>query len=431
MNPFQPFYNMKIGVVDLSASSADVIPLVQEQVSRYLGGAAMNSAILEGYQDNALVFGTGPLTGSFAPASSLMTASFASPIFKRLCHIPFMLRTGPDMKFSGIDFLAVKGTAPEQSILHVNHGKIRILPAGNLQHMPVPEVIRKLKKASPPSQSFMITGPAADRGIPYASVSIGQNGSLDKAGLASRMAAKNLKGIMLGGMGGIPFHRDNPHQGKELEKIISTGKNFKHRGFFSVLKMLEGGKGAGKFLKTSRKKDMACYHCPSPCMTHVRYSWQDPRNKEMQNSEDGLLLLDHTGCASLAKKVGKHLLPVLQACMHNGLDPVGVAEMLPEGGTLLNYLNTIDKIMSDNPSGMTGLLGTYDVFGGGIPPILKGDLWEKRVGLAMILGVCPTFLLRFPQITDAVLLSFISTREDDLKTMREGLSSAIDSLFTV
>ncbi len=27
MNPFQPFYNMKIGVVDLSASRAEVIPL--------------------------------------------------------------------------------------------------------------------------------------------------------------------------------------------------------------------------------------------------------------------------------------------------------------------------------------------------------------------------------------------------------------------
>ena len=431
MNPFQPFYNMKIGVVDLSASSADVIPLVQEQVSRYLGGAAMNSAILKGCQDDALVFSTGPLTGSFAPASSLMTASFASPIFKRLCHVPFMLRTGPDMKFSGVDYLVVKGTAPEQSILHVNHGKIRILPAGNLQHMPVPDVIRKLEKAFPPFQSFIITGPAVDRGISYASVSIGPNGSLDKAGLASLMAAKNLKGIMFGGTDGLPFNRDNPHQGKELEKIISTDKNFKHRGFYSVLKKLEGGKDAGKFLKASRKKDMACYHCPSPCMTHVRYSWHDPRNKEMQNSEDGLLLLDHTGYVTLAKKVGKNILPALLSCLQYGIDPAGVADRLSEGRTLRECLNTIDKIVSDNPSGMTEVLETYDVFGGGIPPILKGDLWEKRVGLAMVLGVCPIFLLRFPQITDAALLSFISTREDDLKTMREGLSSAIDSLLTV
>ena len=69
MNPFQTFYNMKMGVVDLSVSKAEVIPLDQEQVIRYLGGAAMNSAILEGYESDALVVGTGPLTGSFALVS--------------------------------------------------------------------------------------------------------------------------------------------------------------------------------------------------------------------------------------------------------------------------------------------------------------------------------------------------------------------------
>jgi aldehyde:ferredoxin oxidoreductase len=430
MNPFQPFYNMKMGVVDLSASSAEVIPLDQEQVSRYLGGAAMNSAILEGYQTDALVFGTGPLTGSFAPASSLMIASFASPIFKRLCHIPLMLRTGPDMKFSGVDYLVVKGTAPEQSILHVNHGKIRILPAGNLQHLPVPEAMRELKKTFPAFQSVIITGPAADRGVSYASVSIGINGSLDKAGLATRMAAKNLKGIMLGGTDGLPFNRDNPAQGKELEKIISKEKNFKHRGFYSVLKMLEGGKDAGQFLKAERKKDMACYHCPSPCMTHVRYSWRDPGKKEVKKSEEGLLLLDHTGCIALAKKAGKNILPVLRACLRNGLDPAAVAEMLPQGQTLPDYLNAIDKIVSDNPPRMTDPSEAQRLFGGGVPPILTGDLLEKRVALAMVLGVCPVILLRFPQITDAALLSFISAREDVLKTLQDGLSSAISSLIS-
>jgi aldehyde:ferredoxin oxidoreductase len=420
MNPLQPFYNMKIGVVDLSASSAEVIPLSEEQVGMYLGGAAMNSAILAGYETGSMVFGTGPLTGSFAPASPLMIASFASPTFKRICHVPLMLRTGPDMKFSGIDSLVVKGTAPGPSVIHVNHGKIRILPAANILNLPVPEAIRELKKASPPSQSVIITGPAADRGVPFASVSIGANGSLDKAGLATLMAAKNLKGIMLGGTDGLSFNRDNPDQGKELEKIISKDKNFKHRGFYSVLKSLEGGKDAGKSLKAERKKDMACYHCPSPCMTHVRYSWHD--------SEEGLLLLDHTGCTALAKKVGKNILPVLRACLRDGLDSAAVAEMLPEGGTMLEYLNAIDKILSDNPPCTQDVSQGQCLFGGGVPPTLTGELFEKRVALAMILGVCPIFLLRFPQITDAALLSFISTREEDLKTLQERLSSAISSL---
>ena len=150
----------------------------------------------------------------------------------------------------------------------------------------------------------------------------------------------------------------------------------------------------------------------------------------MQNSEDGMLLLDHTGYAALAKKVGKNILPILQSCLHNGLDPAGVAERLPEGGTMLEYLNAIDKIVSDNPPRTTDVSPRQCLFGGGVPPILTGDLLEKRVALAMILGVCPIFLLRFPQITDTALLSFISTREKDLKPLQERLSSAIASLFS-
>ncbi len=428
MNLLQPFYNMKIGVVDLSASNAEVIPLGEEQVGGYLGGAALNRAILAGYESEALVVGTGPLTGSFAPASSLVIATFSSPIAKRLCHVPFMIRTGPDMKFSGVDYLVVKGTAPEPSILHVNHGKIQILPAGNVLNLPIPEAITELKKTSPAFQSVIITGPAADCGISYASLSIGTNGSLDKVGLASAMAAKNLKGIMLGGTGGLPFNGDNPLQGKELEKIIATDKNFKRRGFYAVLNNLEGGKDAGKFLKAERKKDMACYHCPSPCMTHVRYSWHDPRNQEIRKFEEGLLLLDHTGCIALAKKVGKNILPVLRACLHYGLDPGAIAEMLSEGGTLPDYLNAVEKIVSDSFPRAQDVSPEQCLFGGGVPPILTGDIFERRLALAMILGVCPIFLLRFPQITDAALLSFISTREEDLKTLQELLSSAISTL---
>jgi len=141
------------------------------------------------------------------------------------------------------------------------------------------------------------------------------------------------------------------------------------------------------------------------------------------------MLLDHTGCAALAKKVGKNILPLLRACLHYGLDPAGVAESLPEGGTMLEYLNGIDKIVSENPPRTTDVPETYRMFGGGIPAILTGDLFEKRVAIAMILGVCPIFLLRFPQITAAALLSFISTREEDLKTLQDGLSSAISSLI--
>jgi aldehyde:ferredoxin oxidoreductase len=428
MNPFQSFYNMKIGVVDLSASSAEVFPLDEGWIYKHLGGAAMNAVIHSQYQGEPIVFGTGPLTGSFAPASSLMVASLKSSIFKRLCHVPLMLRTGPDMKFSGVDYLVVKGTAPEQSLLHVNHGKIQILSARNIEERTVPEAIMELRKVSPSFQSLIINGPAADRGVPYASVSIGSSGSLDKVGLASLMASKKLKGIMFGGMDGLHFNRENPDQGKELEKRISAEKNFKNRGFASVLKKLDSGKDAIKYFKAVRKKDMACYHCPSPCMTHVVFSWQSPKGEETQSSDDGLLLLDHTGYLALAKKVRKNVLPLLRSCLRFGLDPVGVAEMLREGGILPEYLDVLNGIMMEDFPSTTVAPVAKEPLEECVPPIQTWDSWEERVALAMIIGVCPIFLLRFPQITDVTLLSFICMREEDLKTLRDGLLSAISSL---
>jgi hypothetical protein len=147
----------------------------------------------------------------------------------------------------------------------------------------------------------------------------------------------------------------------------------------------------------------------------------------MEKSEEGLLLLDHTGCIALAKKVGKNILPVLRACLHYGLDPAAIAEMLHEGSTLPDYLDAIDKIISDSPPRTIDVSEANRLCGGGVPPILTGDLFEKRIALAMILGVCPIFLLRFPQITDPALLSFISTKEDVLNHLLERLSSAITS----
>jgi aldehyde:ferredoxin oxidoreductase len=406
MNLFQQFFNMRICVVDLSASSVVTIPLEAEHVSSCIGGAMLNLFLFRQYKDEPIVFGVGPLTGSFAPASSLMVATFKSPRFEKICHIPFMLRTGPDMKFSGIDFLVVKGGASELSVLHVNRGTVQISPAGNLRELSVPDITTTLKRDSLPFRSALVTGPAADNGIPHAAVSVGARGSLDKAGLASRMAAKNLKAIMFHGIGGLPFRSDNPEQGKELIARISAEKNFKRRGFVSILKMLDGGKEAGRNLKSLRKKDMACYHCPSPCMTHIEFTRRDTSQGEGPRVKEGMFLLDHTGWIALAKKVGTEALPFLRNCVQSGLDP---AE---------NYA----------PPGEVPVKA-HTLFGGGIAPIPPGDLWDQKVGMAMILGICPLFLLMFPQISETDLLTFIAQREDAMKTLEDRISSSIQILL--
>jgi aldehyde:ferredoxin oxidoreductase len=426
MNSFQTFYNMKTGVVDLSEGRTEVIPLGREDLSRCFGGAAVNKTLLKEHGD-ALVFGTGPLTGSFAPASSLLVATFNSPVFDNVCHVPFMLRTGPDMKFSGLDFLVVKGAASELSVLYVNHRRISIVPAGHLRNLNVPDVIGVLKKEFPPFGSAVVTGPAADREIPHAAASVGATGSLDKVEFASRMAAKNLKGIVFAGTGGLPFRKDHPDIGKTLIQKISSGHPGRNRGFASVLKDLDRGKEAAKPLRGLAMKNMACYHCPAPCMSYVRFARHEP----------SLLLLDIEGWKALSRKVGEHVFTVYRSCLKGGLDPAGVAQRMPDGGSITEWLLQIEKMMPEAGTDRTWALhpepsGVPDknqtLFGGGIAPLLPGDLWGKRVGLAMILGACPLFLLRFPQVADTDLLPFFSQDEGVLTNLQESLRTSVNDI---
>lgn len=432
MSPLRHFYNMKIGIVDLSPPSAVTIPLDPEQARKHIGGIAMNRELLSQH-DDALVFGTGPLTGSFAPASSLLTATFISPICKHVCHVPFMLRTGPAMKFSGIDFLAVKGTAPELSVIYVNRGNIQVRPAGELRSVPAQDIMSTLKKEYRPYQTALVTGPAADHGVSHASVSVENHGSLDKAGLASSMAAKNLKGIVFSGTGGLPFGSDNPDQGKELIQRISADRNFTQRGFAAVLRLLDGGKAAGIIPMKAKQKDMACYNCPSPCITHVSFPRRDL----------SLLLLDHMGVIALAKKTGMHTLPLLRRCLQFGFDPAGVARRLPDGRTESEWISALEKMLTEaeqdaekdqvaaeHPHTSDVPVKNHALFGGGIAPIPPLDTWDTRVGLAMILGICPLFLLRFPRIADTDLLRFISQDEATLATLQKNLASSISSVIS-
>ncbi len=430
MKLFNNFYNMKVGIVDLTKLSFETISLDKKIAAEKIGGAAVNEDLFKQYKDDVpLVIGVGPLTGSFAPASCLAVATFLSPRFGgNLCHIPLMLRTGPDMKFSGIDFLVIKGIASSPKILHVDKGFVRILSAEHLIRVDIPECLRILKKEMAHSRSILLTGPAADNGVQIASVSTGFNGSLDKVGLAFSMASKNLKGIVFNGTDGLSFIEDNLKHNETIEKRLFAEEGHKNEGFLSMLDKIGIEENLRGVIKKAKCRNMACYHCPSPCMSSVRFKWYDPRKNA--RVEDNILLSDHMGFLALAKKKGKDIFPLSESCHRFGLDPVAVADRLPESLSLLESLNAIEEIsvtpeMPEIRPELHQSEEIYNLFGGGLPPILPDELRKKRIGISMILGVCPIFLLRFPQISELDLLEFLTNNEPDLEFLEKEIQSIL------
>jgi aldehyde:ferredoxin oxidoreductase len=425
MSLYRPFFNGKYGVADLTTLSAYTLDLPPELFRDFIGGASLNARILSEYESDSLVFGTGPLTGSFAPASALLVGTFRSPRWDHLCHVPFMLRSGPEMKFSGIDVLVIRGAAKEPCIVHVGRGQVHVLPVADSADKPVPELLQMLRQKAPAFRASIVTGPAADRNSPFASASIGGHGSLDRAGLASRMAAKNLKAVLFNGIEGLPFRDDHPALARAMGKMIQASVK---KGFSAVVRQLEDGAEAAGALRGKLGRNRACYHCPTPCMTHA--------NLKSEKEKDGLLLMDHVGWAALSHK-SETALPLLRRCLELGLDPLAAAHGLREDLPLREALHAIEALTSsgallsedDYPSARGIATRTYRLFGGGIAPLSPGDTWTDRVAAALILGICPLFVQIAGRMDRSDVLRFVTPDAEAIKSLAARLDEEAHKLL--
>ncbi len=446
------FYNMRMAIVDLAQSSAEILPLSSQLPAETIGGAALNLRLFEQYRDDdPLVFGVGPLTGSFAPGSCLLVATFRPPVSGEICHIPLMLRAGPEMKFSGIDFLIIRGRAPRPQALYVDDGIVELLPAEYIRELHIPEAMNALRQSDRSlSRSTILTGPAADHGVSHAAISLGAWGSLDKRGLALWMAARNLKAINFSGTGGLAFGSDNLAMGRRMAQCLASHNGFKREGFLAILNRVGVETEVRKIIVRSKKKDLACYNCPFPCMSYVEFRWRDPRLKGARKIKGGMFLLDHTGFIAMARKRHADALVLMRECHRFGLDPSAVARVLPQEGNMETSLDSIAE-MARVAGGETKMeedhaidqlcqgkipLKEYALFGLGIPPILPSgtdvdsEFWGKRVAMSMILGLCPTLMLLFPTIDVVELLRFITAENGDLKSLQDEISSCVQWILT-
>jgi aldehyde:ferredoxin oxidoreductase len=444
MNFMKNFYNMKLGIVDLAESSVETVPLTAEMISEKIGGAAVNTELFENYGDaDSIILGVGPLTGSYAPASCLLVATFRSSVTGFLSHVPFMHRSGPEMKFSGFDFLVIKQVAPRPTVLNITEGTVTYLPADHMVKCEVPEIVRSIKQKMHHVGAAIVTGPAADNGSPYASASAGLWGSLDKTGLASALGTKNVKGLIFNGIDGLPFGTDDLVKSDKMIKVLGLYGPSTENGFISVLEKLGAEDDVKAMLHKSRAKNIACYRCPFPCMNHIEFTEKASAHMSGHQSQRELNLMDHVGFLTLARKYKGEVFELMSSCIRLGVDPVIVSALLPEGGTMNDRLEMLKVISAGSLEGDLKEMEQegyptfggippekHKLFGGGLAPIVTQgteDLtyaWENRVVLSLVLGVCPLFLIMFPAVQEADLISFFAPERGALKIFQDRVNSS-------
>ncbi|MBN2514769.1 MAG: hypothetical protein JXC33_01915 [Deltaproteobacteria bacterium] len=445
MNFMKHFYNMKLGIVDLAESSVEIVPLDAEIIAEKIGGAAVNTELFENYgDDGSLILGIGPLTGSYAPASCLLVATFRSPVTGSLSHVPFLHRSGPEMKFSGFDFLVIKEVAPRPTVLNITEGTVTFIAADHMVKREVPEIIRSIKQKVHHVRAAIVTGPAADNGSPFASVSTGLWGSLDKTGLASVLGTKNVKGLVFNGIDGLPFGVDDLARSDKMIKTCGLYGPSRGNGFISVLEKIGVDDDVKTMLYKSEAKNIACYRCPYPCMNYVEFTEKASECMRGNPLQRGLNLMDHVGFLTLAGKYKGEVFELMSSCIRLGVDPVVVSVMLPDGGTMNDRLEMIKVISAGSIEGGLNVEERkgyptfggippekHKLFGGGLAPIVNQEtedhmsVWQNRVALSLVLGVCPLFLSLFPAIQEADLISFFVQEKVALKLFQDRVNSSV------
>jgi aldehyde:ferredoxin oxidoreductase len=415
MSPERRYYNGSVGLVDLAARSFRVVPLDGEAVREHLGGAALNGHLYRMFREtDPLVLGTGPLTGSFAPASCLLVATFRPPGDSQgPVHVPLTLRTGPEMKFSRFDFLVLQGKADFPTLLRVREGTVQFAGGGDL-------LGKNLREAAPlmanneGSCAWILAGRAGGRGIPGAAVQTGTAGSFDRSGLALSMGERNLEAVLFQGTDGLAFPSDHAGLSLELARRIRAREG-KPEGFRSALRRLGLQGDDRKIFRGAEEKIMACYHCPFPCMTHVRYPVRRFASGRGKKDRDALWLADPWGFAALREKRPGDVLPLLGACREFGLDPLSAASLLTGDEPFSEALVKLENLLSGEagaslspapPSGRGRIWSGILPPGDGMPPSR-----EEKLSAAMVLGICPMFLLVAPSVEPTDLLGFLPEKD--------------------
>lgn len=194
--------------VDLSKSKASV-ESSKEYVKRFIGGRAVAQWVLFNELDpkvqpldreNILVFDTGPLTGTLAPAASRVGINAKNVFSNGVGWANAGGHFGPEMKYAGFDFIVITGRSEKPVYLWINDEDLEFRSASSVWGKDVfdcEDIIRsdlgdrRIRIAS--------IGPAGENLVKAAAVMIDKTRAAGGCGLGAVMGSKNLKAVAVRG----------------------------------------------------------------------------------------------------------------------------------------------------------------------------------------------------------------------------------------
>jgi len=404
----------KIAIVDLATSKVTDQEVDEDLVKERIGGAGITTALYEQYQDeDPIVLGTGLLTGTLAPASALGMITAKSPLTGKVCHAPLTLYAGLELKFSGFDYVVIKGKPPKPVYLWIHDGVADINDAKDVWGKDVwtsTDTIRELMGDS--LIQVLSVGKAGESESDFAQVCINYWASGDRWGFGKLFGQKKLKLVALRGMSLLEVSNAEGfvNQCKELLSALKTGAFAEKKGIAEIAVAIGEG-DTPKWLAPLVHRHQSCFNTPFPSNTFV-FLDEDPQLlKESEKKEPGFLITDVYGLLGF-KKLGLSAADacgLLRECAKYGIDAVAVSELSQKAGK---------KKPDEIKKSFSGLKGTLENVGKGkfspwSPPkpifanfgsSQDAQWWERRQAVAYIFGIHPIFALMSPELSEEKLI---------------------------
>jgi aldehyde:ferredoxin oxidoreductase len=190
-------------VVDAGSASARTLPLPDEVLRAYVGGAGLGAWLMHELgppgadplaAEAPLAFVFSPLVGTPLTTSAKFAVVAKSPLTGLLNDALSSSHFAISGKLTGHDAIVVHGACAEPSVLLIDGDGARLIGAGDLWGRPAAEAERLLRERLGRGWRAAVIGPAGERGVRYATISH-DGRHAGRGGLGTVMGAKRLKAV--------------------------------------------------------------------------------------------------------------------------------------------------------------------------------------------------------------------------------------------
>jgi aldehyde:ferredoxin oxidoreductase len=218
-------------VVDAGTAAASVLPLSDDLLRAYLGGAGLGAWLMHRLAppgvdplapEAPLAFVFSPLVGTPLTTSAKFAVVAKSPLTGMLNDALSSSHFAISGKLTGNDAIVIRGACRRLSALLVDGDGVRLADAADLSGLPAAEAERRLRDRLGRGWRIAAIGPAGEHGVRYATVSH-DGRHAGRGGLGAVLGAKRLKAVAVRASAKVPS--------ADPQAVLGAARDLRARSF--------------------------------------------------------------------------------------------------------------------------------------------------------------------------------------------------------